>query len=187
MFYWLSWFLIIYLFFFYRAKQSVKQLLIVCLLLNIILLRYEVTIIQFTISFPFILGSLLLFLLIGSRSFSIKSGFTLWCLVLSYVGLHYIFIASPIWLIVNSQLLIGGSLIIMVVFTNREFWDQVLCFLIASWLGEALLAYNLQILNWQHPLGSNFFYSYIYLGIAILYLINYATKKGGQKLVRMNL
>ncbi|MBM7542506.1 hypothetical protein [Amphibacillus cookii] len=162
-YYWVSWLSLIYIIFFGLEQHKINQVIKIILLLNIILIHFQIEFGYFVGTLPYTYSFFLVWIFIFKYRFTIKHWISLICIVLAYTGLRYILITSPIWLFLNAYLLIHLALILMVIFIERNLLTKLLLYSTSLLTGEILFAYHVRIIDWNVILGEPMFFVGLYI------------------------
>ncbi|WP_017472209.1 YphA family membrane protein [Amphibacillus jilinensis] len=171
-YYWVSWLSVVYFIFFGLEQHKINQLIKVILLFNIIFIHFQIEFGYFVGTLPYTYSFFLLWMFIFKYRFRIKHWISLICIMLAYTGLRYILITSPIWLFLNTYLLIHLVLMLMVIFIERNLITKLLLYTTSLLTGEIMFAYHVRVIGWDIILGEPMFFVALYISMLLIIIFH---------------
>mgnify|MGYP001243167100 CR=1 FL=1 len=168
LFYWLSWLLVIIVFFFMNQSKT-KSFFLFTLFLVIIFINDTVTIFPYqTISISFVILTVFALIYFVSTSLNIYDLFATLTIIVAYTALLLWAKVAPIWFVIHPYLLVP---ILIYIFIS-SLYDQLTKQVVSVSLSLTIGHYIYGVILFQYQLKSNVNESFfIYLYITILLLI----------------
>ncbi|WP_440895744.1 YphA family membrane protein [Amphibacillus sp. Q70] len=174
-YYWFSWLGIIFFSFFSTYHITVKRLIVIGLMFNVILINFHIQVDHLTFTLPYLYCLAIFWLITIMKSTNYFNYYLLFCLIIMYVGFRYLFITSPIWVLANEFFLIALVFMCILLIFVRAYKERIILLVTSCLTGEWLFAYNVQKLNWHIIVGDAALFSSLYLVIFLMILFHLLT------------
>lgn len=174
-FYWISWlYMIVITFFFGNAK--VRRKFSILLLLIIAFSQSTISILNVDIYISYLLLTSVFLLTYLNQLTKFFLSLAVFFLSVSYVGLRYITIVSPVWLFIPQPFMLTIVYLIISIIVAQTKKQRYVIACLPILLGEAIFSFSVLQLNWYVSIGAPYFISQVFIQLGVLLLIEKGSK-----------